>query len=320
MIPNMCRKVWRMSAPAAARTSAAAAAPTASAVVGSRWLSSGGTPMSSLSDPAVEEALQYYGRKRQTNVSLRALLDTGNGTLVDKLNSGNSAMTLGDATVTEKVLIQVACFLHRELPVRLAHRAVELESSDLFKTSESIMNVCKWYKKSFQELRACPAPVNLEKEAVFSKAIESIYERHSATLITMAKGAHEIRQTLQADVNSFAEQHQVQKRLDEFYMSRIGIRVRFLYACFRGRLLGHPVHAPPHPHPPPRHATLCGADAHWAVPGLAEAQPRPHDGGLDLDQGVAVRHRAAGHRRRRVHVHTDPRRRPGGACHWWSYP
>jgi DNA topoisomerase VI subunit A len=30
--------------------------------------------------------------------------------------------------------------------------------------------------------------VDLEKEALFAHVIESIYERHSGTLITMAKG------------------------------------------------------------------------------------------------------------------------------------
>ena len=175
-----------------------------------------------VTDSQLSDSIQYYGRKRQTNVSLRALLDTGNGSLVDK--DGFAAAPAG-ATATEKVLIQVACFLHRELPVRLAHRACELEGADLFKNSKSIMSVCNWYKTSFQELRACPAPVNMEKEAIFSKTIESIYERHSSTLITMAKGAHEIRSVLQQDVASFAEHQQVQKKLDDFYMSRIGIRM-----------------------------------------------------------------------------------------------
>jgi Mitochondrial branched-chain alpha-ketoacid dehydrogenase kinase len=48
---------------------------------------------------------------------------------------------------------QVACFLHRELPVRLAHRACDLEATDLFKHSEGIMSVCNWYKTSFDEIR-----------------------------------------------------------------------------------------------------------------------------------------------------------------------
>ena len=41
----------------------------------------------------------------------------------------------------------------------------------------------------------------------------------------MARGAHEIRTTLAQDMASFAEHHQVQKKLDEFYQSRIGIRM-----------------------------------------------------------------------------------------------
>lgn len=60
---------------------------------------------------------------------------------------------------------------------------------------------------------------------MFAKAISVIYERHSATLITMAKGAHEIRNLLKQDVNSFADHDDLQTRLDDFYMSRIGIRM-----------------------------------------------------------------------------------------------
>jgi pyruvate dehydrogenase kinase 2/3/4 len=41
----------------------------------------------------------------------------------------------------------------------------------------------------------------------------------------MAKGAHEIRNLLKQNVNSFADHDDLQKRLDEFYMSRIGIRM-----------------------------------------------------------------------------------------------
>lgn len=85
-----------------------------------------------------------------------------------------------------------------------------------------------WYKTSFAQLRSCPVPQDVEKEEMFAKVIESIYERHSSTLITMAKGAHELRTMLKQDINSFADSNDIQDRLDEFYMSRIGIRmVRF---------------------------------------------------------------------------------------------
>jgi hypothetical protein len=66
---------------------------------------------------------------------------------------------------------------------------------------------------------------------MFSKIIESIYEKHSATLITMAKGAHELRTLLKEDVNTFADHADIQKRLDEFYTSRIGIRMVRNFVC-----------------------------------------------------------------------------------------
>ena len=68
-------------------------------------------------------------------------------------------------------------------------------------------------------------PSDSEKEAAFASIIESIYERHSSTLITMAKGANEIRTILKQDVETFAAYQDVQKKLDDFYMARIGKRM-----------------------------------------------------------------------------------------------
>ncbi len=50
----------------------------------------------------------------------------------------------------------------------------------------------------------------------------------------MAKGAHEVRGLLQHDVGQFSDESDVQKRLDDFYMSRIGIQIVSrieLYVC-----------------------------------------------------------------------------------------
>lgn len=66
--------------------------------------------------------------------------------------------------------------------------------------------------------------------ASFRTVIANIYERHSFTLITMAKGAHEIKKMLKQDTNEFADLLDLQRRIEEFYMSRIGIRmVRSLF-------------------------------------------------------------------------------------------
>jgi hypothetical protein len=52
---------------------------------------------------------------RQTGVSLRTLVETGRCQLLE-----DGKDTAADAR--QRMLIQVASFLHRELPIRLAHR------------------------------------------------------------------------------------------------------------------------------------------------------------------------------------------------------
>ncbi len=90
---------------------------------------------------------------------------------------------------------------------------------------DHIREVANWYKKSFQELRACAIPHNIANRKQFDKSLFDIFERHAPTLITMAKGAVDLRKILGNDVSSFAAQHEIQKILDDFYMSRIGIRM-----------------------------------------------------------------------------------------------
>ncbi len=189
--------------------------------------------MSTQTQPNItdEKDFQYYGRKKQTPISLETLLETGRGTRLKEFENMFSSSKHPDQS--DRIRIQIACFLHRELPVRLAHRVLELGSIDVFQDSPSIRSVRNWYKTSFAQLRNTPVPMDNEKEAHFARVIESIYERHSATLITMAKGAHEIRTILKQDSTTFAESSDIQKRLDDFYMSRIGIRMVSLFIIIR---------------------------------------------------------------------------------------
>lgn len=62
-----------------------------------------------------------FAGKRQTGVNMQALLSTGMGLRLEKSDIDASLPT------QQRTLIQVAQFLHRELPIRLAHRAIELE-------------------------------------------------------------------------------------------------------------------------------------------------------------------------------------------------
>lgn len=83
---------------------------------------------------AVEKEIFLYSNKKQTPVSLKSLMETGKGERLQMLQNVNEL----NSAVSNKVLIQVACFLHRELPVRLAHRAVKLEALPLFTKSGGI--------------------------------------------------------------------------------------------------------------------------------------------------------------------------------------
>lgn len=73
--------------------------------------------------------------KKQTGVSLKYMLDF-------------SSMPL------ERQMLLSAQFLHKELPVRLAHRVAELENLPHgLSTKEPVRKVRDWYVSSFRDLR-----------------------------------------------------------------------------------------------------------------------------------------------------------------------
>jgi hypothetical protein len=89
----------------------------------------------SIITPHLEKEIHIYSNKKEIPVSLKSLMETGKGDKLnrfDELVKGKYAPQTVQPQASQKILIQVACFLHRELPVRLAHRAVRLESSPLF--------------------------------------------------------------------------------------------------------------------------------------------------------------------------------------------
>mmetsp|Transcript_15403 Transcript_15403/g.13938 ORF Transcript_15403/g.13938 Transcript_15403/m.13938 type:complete len:409 (-) Transcript_15403:998-2224(-) len=166
------------------------------------------------------DQLEYYGRKKQTSVTVKSLMETAQGERLDMFNLNKQL--LDNINMNEKVLLQVACFLHRELPIRLSSQVIDLEDFNVNIKSSYINTICSWYKSSFTQIRSCPVPINKELEQKFAHMIESIAERHSATLITMAKGAHEIKHKYQCQYN-FYDENDIQKRLDSFYFNRIGL-------------------------------------------------------------------------------------------------
>jgi pyruvate dehydrogenase kinase 2/3/4 len=171
--------------------------------------------------------IQEQARQPQTSVSLQALMRTGRG---EYLHRTFGEETVGRHAATELVLIQVAGFLRRELPIRLAHRLQDLQGIPVLKDMPSVQAVCDLYAKSFLELEAFDSKITtVEQEEAFAVAVEQIYERHSKVLVQMARGAFEFRQAVRANGGGQETQFELQEEthafLDRFYLCRIGIRV-----------------------------------------------------------------------------------------------
>ena len=108
----------------------------------------------------------------------------------------------------------------------------------MFKRSQSIRSVIQWYKQAFRVILRTPVPINKTTEAGFAGVIEHLFHSNASHMITMARGAHELRTMLQQDTAGFAGHREVHRLLDEFYYSRIDIRTVnnpnysfFIYTC-----------------------------------------------------------------------------------------
>lgn len=152
-------------------------------------------------------------RMKQSGVSLQTLMQFGRGM---------------EGEAANQRLMTAAQWLHNELPVRLAHRVVELDNlpHGLHKT-KGIRRVADWYKHSFQEIRSFPSIDTREKELAFTRLLESIYERHAPTVFSMAMGMLEFRRILKLKPGEplpAAMEEDLQRWLDAFFLSRVGIR------------------------------------------------------------------------------------------------
>jgi hypothetical protein len=98
----------------------------------------------SVSLPEVDKEIHIFASKKQTGVSLKSLLETGRGELLGKFPSNHNFSVEDDKKIAAKIQMQVACFLHHELPVRFAHRASRLDSSPVLKQSGKFTSLFNW--------------------------------------------------------------------------------------------------------------------------------------------------------------------------------
>jgi pyruvate dehydrogenase kinase 2/3/4 len=161
----------------------------------------------------------------QTPVSLQTLLRTGRG---DFLHKTFAESTVEKHAATELVLRQVASFLRRELPVRMARRVADLESIPVLRDMNSVLQVKDAYIQSCMDILNYTGEINSPAtEEEFSRVIEAIYERHGSVLVQMARGAYEFRQAIRREkgTTDIELEEDTHAFLDRFYLCRIGIRV-----------------------------------------------------------------------------------------------
>ncbi|KAJ9512784.1 hypothetical protein QJQ45_029012, partial [Haematococcus lacustris] len=157
--------------------------------------------------PDVVSDVFSHALKKQTGVSLKYMQDFG-------------------ANPIERQLTLSAQFLHKELPVRLAHRVAELENLPYgLSARSSILKVRDWYVESFKELRQFQPIKSTADELKFTDLLRSIYRRHANVVPVMAKGVAELRRELVRQQSSLVEMPEIHQFLDGFYLSRIGIRI-----------------------------------------------------------------------------------------------
>lgn len=109
----------------------------------------------SLVQPPYPLHTQVYTKKKQTSASLDTLMRTGRGELLDKMR-GDEFTFLDEHHPTDQVLMQVACFLRKDLPIRLAHRILDLDQVPSMRDMPSVQKVKNVYIESFQALTSFP--------------------------------------------------------------------------------------------------------------------------------------------------------------------
>ena len=182
-------------------------------VVHRRWVSS-----------TVQDQMKQFAQRKQTSVSLNTLMETGLGLLLPE-------EAAKEGSVKDKyqhMKQQTSAFLHRELPVRLAHRVRDLrEMPHGLSDMPSVMTVRRWYEESFEELVNLKQPSNVGEEQLVAEALSNIFTRHADTLIMMARGLWEFRREQpDFDHDIFDPKHdEIHRYYDDFFLSRIGIRV-----------------------------------------------------------------------------------------------
>eukprot|EP00578_Thalassiosira_sp_NH16_P015716 CAMPEP_0181106882 /NCGR_PEP_ID=MMETSP1071-20121207/16766_1 /TAXON_ID=35127 /ORGANISM="Thalassiosira sp., Strain NH16" /LENGTH=646 /DNA_ID=CAMNT_0023190313 /DNA_START=82 /DNA_END=2022 /DNA_ORIENTATION=- len=117
-----------------------------------------------------------------------------------------------------------AQFLHKELPIRIAQRAIDLLTlpHGLNRTRE-VQSIANTFIRYLQELRDFPFPTNAEAEERFTSILKGlVLDRHSIPM-AIARGLQSLKDDRKApaDARRLAE---MEEALNRFFTARVGLR------------------------------------------------------------------------------------------------
>ncbi|CEG48513.1 mitochondrial pyruvate dehydrogenase kinase [Plasmopara halstedii] len=113
-------------------------------------------------------------------------------------------------------IVTSAQLLHHEVPIRIARRIVDLENlPDELPQAAPIVSLREQLLDSFDRLISCPLPVNLASEHEFMELHRNLRKQHASMHGNIAQAV----QALDYEPQGLSES------LDDFYNSRIGIRM-----------------------------------------------------------------------------------------------
>ena len=122
------------------------------------------------------------------------------------------------------VRLRNAQFLHRELPIRIAQRAIDLLTlpHGLNRTRE-VQSVANTYLQYLQSLRDIPCPTNAKTEREFTDALKAfILDRHSIPM-AIARGLQTLKDERKAPVDG-RRLSEMEEALNRFFTARVGLR------------------------------------------------------------------------------------------------
>lgn len=126
---------------------------------------------------------------------------------------------------TPRNLLFSAQFLHKELPIRIARRALELETLPYgLSLKPAVLKVRDWYLDSFRDLRLFPDIKDSNDAREFTQMIKAIKVRHNNVVPMMALGVQQLKKGIAQKI-VYEDLDEIHQFLDRFYMSRIGIRM-----------------------------------------------------------------------------------------------